>query len=162
MFIVCQVLETDPAIHDPSEPKPVPEGSQTITFDHVCFRYPKAEMNVLDDITFEAKPGETIALIGSTGSGKSTLVNLLPRFFDVTEGSVRYGGTDIRDFTQKDLRGLIGYVPQKGILFSGTIESNLRYADENAGDEEIDHGAFAGLHVGFNHETLGRDVNIGF
>ncbi len=136
---IFEVLETEPTIHDPSDPKPVPEGSQTITFDHVCFRYPKAEMNVLDDITFEAKPGETIALIGSTGSGKSTLVNLLPRFFDVTEGSVRYGGTDIRDFTQNDLRDLIGYVPQKGILFSGTIESNLRYADENASDEAIEN-----------------------
>ena len=136
---IFEVLETEPAIHDPKEPKAVPEGSQTITFDHVSFRYPKAEMNVLEDISFEAKPGETVALIGSTGSGKSTLINLLPRFFDVTEGAVRYGGMDIREFNQKDLRDLIGYVPQKGVLFSGTVESNLRYADENASDEAIDN-----------------------
>ena len=94
-------------------------------------------MNVLEDISFEAKPGETVAFIGSTGSGKSTLINLLPRFFDVTEGAVRYGGTDIREFTQKDLRDLIGYVPQKGVLFSGTVESNLKYADENASEETM-------------------------
>lgn len=136
---IFEVLETEPVIHDPKEPKNVPEGNQTVTFDHVSFRYPKAEMNVLEDISFEAKPGETVALIGSTGSGKSTLINLLPRFFDVTEGAVRYGGTDIREFSQKDLRDLIGYVPQKGVLFSGTVESNLRYADENASDEAIDN-----------------------
>jgi ATP-binding cassette subfamily B protein len=136
---IFEVLETEPVIHDPQNPKEVPGGEQTVLFDHVSFRYPKAEMNVLEDITFEAKPGETVALIGSTGSGKSTLINLLPRFFDVTEGAVRYGGTDIREFTQKDLRDLIGYVPQKGILFSGTVESNLRYADENASDEAIEN-----------------------
>ena len=136
---IFEVLETEPVIHDPKEPKNVPEGNQTVTFDHVSFRYPKAEMNVLEDISFEAQPGETVALIGSTGSGKSTLINLLPRFFDVTEGAVRYGGTDIREFSQKDLRDLIGYVPQKGVLFSGTVESNLRYADENASDEAIDN-----------------------
>ena len=136
---IFEVLETEPVIHDPQNPKEVPEGEQTVLFDHVSFRYPKAEMNVLEDITFEAKPGETVALIGSTGSGKSTLINLLPRFFDVTEGAVRYGGTDIREFTQNDLRDLIGYVPQKGILFSGTVESNLRYADENASDEAIEN-----------------------
>ena len=136
---IFEVLETEPVIHDPQDPKEVPEGEQTVLFDHVSFRYPKAEMNVLEDITFEAKPGETVALIGSTGSGKSTLINLLPRFFDVTEGAVRYGGTDIREFTQNDLRDLIGYVPQKGVLFSGTVESNLRYADENASDEAIEN-----------------------
>ena len=135
---IFEVLETEPTIHDPKDPKPMPSGAQTITFDHVCFRYPKAEMNVLEDISFSAEPGETVAFIGSTGSGKSTLVNLLPRFFDVTEGSIRYGDTDIREVTQKDLRDVIGYVPQKGVLFSGTVESNLRYADENASDEAIE------------------------
>lgn len=135
---IFEVLETEPTIHDPEDPKPMPSGAQTITFDHVSFRYPKAEMNVLEDISFEARPGETVAFIGSTGSGKSTLINLLPRFFDVTEGSIRYGDTDIRDVTQKDLRDVIGYVPQKGVLFSGTVESNLRYADENATDEAIE------------------------
>ena len=134
---IFEVLETEPSIHDPENPKPLPQGAQTITFDHVNFRYPKAEMNVLEDISFTAEPGETVAFIGSTGSGKSTLINLLPRFFDVTEGAVRYGGTDIREFSQKDLRSLIGYVPQKGILFSGTVESNLKYADENASEQTM-------------------------
>ena len=134
---IFEVLETEPSIHDPKNPKPLPAGAQTITFDHVNFRYPKAEMNVLEDISFTAEPGETVAFIGSTGSGKSTLINLLPRFFDVTEGAVRYGGTDIREFSQKDLRSLIGYVPQKGILFSGTVESNLKYADENASEQTM-------------------------
>ena len=134
---IFEVLETEPSIHDPKNPKPLPQGAQTITFDHVNFRYPKAEMNVLEDISFTAEPGETVAFIGSTGSGKSTLINLLPRFFDVTEGAVRYGGTDIREFSQKDLRSLIGYVPQKGILFSGTVESNLKYADENASEQTM-------------------------
>ena len=134
---IFEVLETEPSIHDPKNPKPLPQGAQTITFDHVNFRYPKAEMNGLEDISFTAEPGETVAFIGSTGSGKSTLINLLPRFFDVTEGAVRYGGTDIREFSQKDLRSLIGYVPQKGILFSGTVESNLKYADENASEQTM-------------------------
>ncbi len=134
---IFEVLETEPSIHDPKNPKTLPAGAQTITFDHVSFRYPKAEMNVLEDISFTAKPGETVAFIGSTGSGKSTLINLLPRFFDVTEGAVRYGGVDIREFTQNDLRSVIGYVPQKGVLFSGTVESNLKYADENASEETL-------------------------
>jgi ATP-binding cassette subfamily B protein len=93
---------------------------------------------VLRNITFDAKPGETVAFIGSTGSGKSTLINLIPRFFDVTEGSITFGDTDIRNIRQKDLRERIGYIPQKGILFSGTIDSNLRYADDNASEELIE------------------------
>ncbi|MBR4444707.1 MAG: ABC transporter ATP-binding protein [Solobacterium sp.] len=136
---VFEVLETVPAIHDPKEPKHLAEGSQVITFDHVHFRYPKAEQDVLEDISFTASPGETVAFIGSTGSGKSTLVNLLPRFFDVTQGSIRYGDIDIRDVTQHELRDRIGYVPQKGILFSGTIRSNLLYADEHATQEALDN-----------------------
>ena len=136
---VFEVLETVPSIHDPKEPKHLPEGNQIITFDHVHFRYPKAEQDVLEDINFTASPGETVAFIGSTGSGKSTLVNLLPRFFDVTQGAIRYGDTDIRDVTQHELRDRIGYVPQKGILFSGTIRSNLLYADENASEETLDN-----------------------
>ena len=93
---------------------------------------------MLRNITFDAKPGETVAFIGSTGSGKSTLINLIPRFFDVTEGSITFGDTDIRNIRQKDLRDRIGYIPQKGILFSGTIDSNLRYADDNASEELIE------------------------
>ena len=134
---IFEVLDTEPVIRDPKNPKKLPPENQPVIFDHVSFRYPGAEQNVLEDITFTASPGETVAMIGSTGSGKSTLINLLPRFFDVTEGAVRLGDTDIRDVTQKDLRDRIGYVPQKGILFSGTIESNLKYADENASEEKM-------------------------
>lgn len=136
---IFEVLETEASILDPKDPVHLPAGNQTVTFDHVSFRYPNAEQNVLSDISFTASPGETVAFIGSTGSGKSTLINLLPRFFDVTEGSIRFGDTDIRSVPQKELRDRIGYVPQKGILFSGTVESNLRYADENATDEAIEN-----------------------
>ena len=135
---IFEVLETEPEIIDPKDPKSLPEENLPITFDHICFRYPKAEKDVLEDITFTAMPGETVALIGSTGSGKSTLINLLPRFFDVTSGAIRIGDTDIREITQHDLRSRIGYVPQKGILFSGTVESNLKYADEGASPETIE------------------------
>ena len=131
------VLETEPTIKDPENPVHLPEGNAVITFDHVSFRYPKAEQDVLHDISFTASPGETVALIGSTGSGKSTLINLLPRFFDVSGGSIRFGDTDIRDVSQHELRNKIGYVPQKGILFSGTVEENLKYADENASAEAV-------------------------
>ena len=135
---IFEVLETEPTIHDPVEPKHLPKENAPITFDHVSFKYANAEENVLEDIHFSANPEETIAFIGSTGSGKTTLVNLLPRFFDVTEGSIRFGDIDIRDVSQKELRDRIGYVPQKGILFSGTIASNLRYADENLSDKKME------------------------
>ena len=135
---VFEVLKTDIHIKDPEKPVTLPEENEPVTFNHVCFRYPHAEQNVLDDISFTAKPGETVAFIGSTGSGKSTLVNLLPRFFDVSEGSITIGDTDIRNVTQKDLRNHIGYIPQKGVLFSGTVESNLKYADENATNATIE------------------------
>ncbi len=135
---IFEILETEPTIHDPVEPKHLPKENAPITFDHVSFKYANAEENVLEDIHFTANPEETVAFIGSTGSGKTTLVNLLPRFFDVTEGAIRFGDIDIRDVSQKELRNRIGYVPQKGILFSGTIESNLRYADENLSDEKME------------------------
>ena len=136
---IFEVLETKVSIKDPKQPVPLPEGNPIITFDHVSFAYPNAQQNVLEDITFTASAGETVAIIGSTGSGKSTLINLLPRFFDVTEGSIRFNGVDIRDVSQQQLRERIGYIPQKGVLFSGTIESNLRYGDENASEEAIEN-----------------------
>ena len=135
---IFEILETEPTIHDPVEPKHLPKENAPITFDHVSFKYANAEENVLEDINFTANPEETVAFIGSTGSGKTTLVNLLPRFFDVTEGTIRFGDIDIRDVSQKELRDRIGYVPQKGILFSGTIVSNLRYADESLSDEKME------------------------
>jgi len=144
---IADVLETEPVIEDPPNPKrlaerpPFERGGATIEFRHVSFRYPGAEKDVLHDISFVARPGQTTAFIGSTGSGKSTIVSLIPRFYDVTEGSILVDGTDIRQVTQHDLRDKIGYVPQKGTLFSGTIESNLRYADENASDEALREAA---------------------
>src|SRR5690606_1892068 len=105
-----------------------------IEFRNVSFRYPGAEEDVLHNINFTAQPGKTTAFIGSTGSGKSTLVNLIPRFYDVTEGAILIDGVDIREVTQHDLRDQIGYIPQRASLFSGTIDSNLRYADEAASE----------------------------
>ena len=112
-----------------------------VEFRDVSFRYEGADDNVLEHISFTAKPGETTAFIGSTGSGKSTLVNLIPRFYDVTEGSVTVDGVNVKDLNQKELRDAIGYVPQKGLLFSGTIASNLRYGDENASEELLQESA---------------------
>ena len=134
---IFEVLETEPAITDPEHPETLPAENAAIEFHDVSFKYPKAEECVLNHISFTAAPGETVAFIGSTGSGKSTLINLVPRFFDVSEGSITFGGVDIRKVSQKELRDRIGYVPQKATLFSGTVESNLRYADENASDEAI-------------------------
>ena len=135
---IADVLETELSITDPAEPRAFPSAFKgEIEFRNVSFHYPDADEDVLHEISFTAKPGETTAFIGSTGSGKSTVVNLLPRFYDVTEGSILVDGVDIRDVTQYDLREKIGYVPQQGVLFSGTIESNLRYADENAPEEAL-------------------------
>lgn len=135
---IADVLETEPTIQDPAAPLPL-NGSftGTVEFRHVSFRYPGADTDVLHDISFVARPGETTAFIGSTGSGKSTVVNLIPRFYDVTGGAILMDGTDIREVTQHDLRDKIGYVPQKGVLFSGTIASNLRYADEDASETAL-------------------------
>lgn len=135
---IADVLETEPSIVDPSNPVKFPAPfTGMVEFRNVSFRYPGAEADVLHDLSFTARPGETTAFIGSTGSGKSTLVNLIPRFYDVTEGEILIDGTDIRSVTQYDLREKIGYIPQKANLFSGTIESNLRYADEAASPETL-------------------------
>ncbi|HEX2621870.1 MAG TPA: ABC transporter ATP-binding protein, partial [Phototrophicaceae bacterium] len=135
---IADVLETEPAIVDPKNAKSfkLPFKS-TVEFRNVSFRYPHAEEDVLHDISFTAEPGKTTAFIGSTGSGKSTLINLIPRFYDVTGGAILIDGMDIREVTQHDLRDKVGYVPQKGNLFSGTIESNLHYADDNASVEQL-------------------------
>lgn len=139
---IADVLSVKPTIVDPKEPKSfVPTKKGTVEFRNVSFRYPDAEENVICDINFTAKPGETTAIIGSTGSGKSTVVNLIPRFFDVTDGAILVDGVDIRDVNQEDLRDRIGYIPQKGILFSGTIESNLRFADEDASSLVLEKAA---------------------
>ncbi len=139
---IADVLETELAITDPKEPQQFKEPfSSEIEFRDVCFRYPDALDDVLHNISFTARPGETTAFIGSTGSGKSTVVNLIPRFFDVTEGAILLDGTDIRQVRQSDLRDKIGYIPQKGMLFSGTIESNLLYADQNASPETLREAA---------------------
>lgn len=135
---VNEVLETEPSIRNPeSTEMPDPERRGELEFRSVSFAYPGAEEDVLTDVSFTARRGETVAFIGSTGSGKSTLVNLIPRFFDVSKGEILLDGVDIRRMDLKDLRSRLGYVPQKAVLFSGTIDSNLRYGREDAPEEEI-------------------------
>ena len=136
---ILEVLNTEPSIQDPPQPVVPRNIKGHVEFCDVEFCYPGAEEPVLRDISFIATPGKTTAIIGSTGSGKSTLVNLIPRFYDVTGGSIKIDGTDIRDMLLRDLRARIGLVPQKAFLFSGTIADNLRYGNENATDEELWH-----------------------
>lgn len=139
---VDEILTSETLIHDPKEPKQLSKETKgVLCFDQVSFRYPGADEDVLHGISFTAKPGETTAIIGSTGSGKSTLVNLIPRFYDVTEGSVTLDGTDIRDIRQHDLREKLGYVPQKGVLFSGTIASNIMFGNPDGSDGEMQEAA---------------------
>ena len=135
---VEEVLKSETMIHDPKQEKHFPEdGKGALTFNHVSFRYPGADEDVLEDITFTAKPGETTAIIGSTGSGKSTLVNLIPRFYDVTSGDITLDGVDIREVKQHELREKLGYVPQKGVLFSGDIASNIMFGNSHGSDDEM-------------------------
>lgn len=139
---INEILETEMSIQDKEQTvSPSANVKGEIEFDHVSFAYPDAGENVLTDITFKAKKGETVAIIGSTGSGKSTLINLIPRFYDVTDGSIKIDGVDIRDMTQKELRDRIGYVPQKGVLFSGTIDSNIRYGKTDISSEKVEKAA---------------------
>lgn len=135
---INEILDTDLSIKDKEETKNFDETKKgLVEFKNVSFRYPDADMEILTDINFTAEPGKTTAIIGSTGSGKSTIVNLIPRFYDVTGGELCVDGVNIKDVAQKDLRNIIGFVPQKGVLFSGTIESNIKFADENMGDEQM-------------------------
>ena len=139
---IQEVLETEVEIADPARPEDfVPSKTGEVEFQDVSFRYPGADEDVLENITFTAKKGETTAFIGSTGSGKSTLINLIPRFYDVTKGRILVNGRDVRDVTQHELRARIGYVPQKGVLFSGTIESNLKYGGDSISDRDMEQAA---------------------
>lgn len=134
---IQEVLDAPLAIADPAQPQVLEHPQGLVEFHDVSFQYHDAESHVLEHISFTAKPGETTAIIGATGAGKSTLVNLIPRFYEVTEGSITVDGVDVRQLAQKDLRAMIGYVPQKGMLFSGTVASNLRYGKEDAGEQEL-------------------------
>lgn len=139
---VEEVLKSETIICDPEQPEVLPEqGEGVLSFDHVSFKYPGADEDVLQDITFTARPGQTTAIIGSTGSGKSTLVNLIPRFYDVTEGKITLDGIDIRDIKQHDLREKLGYVPQKGVLFSGNIASNIMFGNQDRTEAEMKEAA---------------------
>lgn len=150
---IVEVLETKNSLEDPENPvQPADNEKGTVEFDHVSFAYPDAGENVLTDISFKAKRGQTLAVIGSTGSGKSTLVNLIPRFYDATAGSVRVDGEDVRSMSQKDLRNRLGYVPQKGILFSGTIDSNIRYGKTDISEQEVKDAAIVAQAADFIEE----------
>ena len=138
---IAEVNATPSTLQDPAQPKDISGGRGVVRFQNVNFRYPGGKEDALHDISFTAEPGKTTAIIGSTGSGKSTIVNLIPRLYDVTEGSITVDGVDIREVKMKDLREEIGFVPQKGILFSGTIASNLRFGNKDATDEEIQEAA---------------------
>lgn len=138
---IDEVIRTESSIQDPKHPEELTVHDGVVRFEHVNFRYPGAEEDVLHDIDFVAEPGKTTAIIGSTGCGKSTLVNLIPRLYDVTGGQITLDGKDIRNITMADLREEIGFVPQKGVLFSGTIASNLRFGKDDASDEQIKKAA---------------------
>ena len=135
---ITEILETEPSIKDKETTKKLdPSKKGLVEFKNVSFRYPDADTEILEDINFTAEPGKTTAIIGSTGSGKSTVVNLIPRFYDVTGGELLVDGVNVKDLSQKELRDAIGFVPQKGVLFSGTIESNIKYSDESMSDEKM-------------------------
>lgn len=135
---VSEVLSVTPIINDPENPVCPTDNKGEVEFRSVSFRYPDAEEYVLKDISFKAKRGDTVAFIGSTGSGKSTLINLIPRFYDATEGAVLIDGVDVKDYSQRDLRNKLGYVPQRGVLFSGTVESNVNFGENPAQPDEND------------------------
>jgi ATP-binding cassette subfamily B protein len=134
---IVEVLETPVEIRDPENPKEFNDNKGYLQFIDVTFKYPNAEEPVLHNITFEAKPGEVIGILGTTGSGKSTLVSLIPRLYDVTSGKVLIDGIDVRDIPQEQLRRRISYVPQRAVIFTGTVKENIRIGNPDATDEEI-------------------------
>ena len=140
---IDEVIKTPAAIHDPAAPKALPDGGTkgVVAFNDVSFRYPGSDEDALEHISFTAKPGQTTAIIGSTGCGKSTLLNLIPRFYDVSEGSVTIDGVDVRDMSQAQLHDQLGYVPQKGVLFSGTIDSNLKFGGDHITEADVRRAA---------------------
>lgn len=165
---INEVLDTEPEIKDKKETSEKYEGSGYIEFKNVSFRYHGAEEPALRNISFSAKPGEITAIIGSTGSGKSTLINLIPRFYDIDEGSILIDGIDVRDMTQENLRNKIGFVPQKAILFSGTISENIRFGNDKATDLEVKHAAeiaqaadfIASMDNEYEHEIAQGGTNV--
>ncbi|MCM3135531.1 ABC transporter ATP-binding protein/permease [Paenibacillus polysaccharolyticus] len=138
---INEVLDMQPDLSDPAQPRTMKSMQGTIEFDRVTFRYPGAENAALSDISFTARSGETTAIIGGTGSGKTTLLSLIPRFYDVTEGTVRVNGTDVRELKQEELRSKIGFVPQKAVLFTGTVADNIRQGKDDASMDEVIHAA---------------------
>ncbi len=152
---IDEVITTKPSITDPEAPVMETSNEGVLVFDHVGFKYPGAEEEVISDISFTAEPGTTTAIIGSTGCGKSTLVNLIPRFYDVTEGTIMLDGVNIKDYSTEDLRNKIGFVPQKGVLFSGTIASNFRFGKEDASKEEMEEAAAIAQALDFIEEKEG-------
>jgi ATP-binding cassette subfamily B multidrug efflux pump len=138
---IQQVLETQPLVTDPEGGAELGASVEELSFDHVTFVYPDGDEPVLEDVSFRVRRGQTIAFVGSTGSGKSTLVNLIPRFYDVTSGAVRINGTDLRKFSLTSLRDAIGFIPQKAFLFNGTIADNIRFGKDDATQEELEHAA---------------------
>lgn len=154
---VADVIETEPIIHDPAKSKKFLKSVKgVVEFKNVTFSYPAADTPVLQNVSFTANAGETTAIIGSTGSGKSTVVNLIPRFYDVTDGQVLIDGLDVRDVTKEDLCDKIGYVPQKGVLFSGTVNSNIKYGKEDASDSEVKQAAMTAQAYNFVMELDGK------
>ncbi|NKI24532.1 ABC transporter ATP-binding protein [Paenibacillus dendritiformis] len=159
---INEVLSMEPEIHDPAEPKRASAARQAhIQFDNVTFSYPGAEMPALSNISFETGPGEMTAIIGGTGAGKSTLISLIPRFYDIDSGSIRVNGVDVREWKQEELREKIGLVPQKAVLFTGTVADNIRYGKEDATGEEVKHAAEIAQAMEFiSHMPEGFDAPI--
>jgi len=165
---INEVLDTDPQIREPKKPKKVDKGKGKLEFNDVTFCYPGAEAPLLQNISFSAGPGQITAIIGSTGSGKSTLVNLIPRFYDVNSGSIKIDGVDIREMPLEHLRGKIGFVPQKAVLFSGSIRDNIKFGNEEATEEEIIHSTevaqaldfINSFEDGFDHQIAQGGLNL--